>query len=62
MRVRYLRNEPGNKESLAAVVVAGTVAAGAGLITFYFARLLLSREAVGEPDERELLSSPSAEN
>jgi hypothetical protein len=61
MRVRYLRNEPGKKENLAAALVSGTLAAGVGLVTFYFVRLLLSREAVGDPEDRELLPSSSAE-
>ena len=61
MTVRYLRNEPGKKEDLAAALVSATLAAGVGLVTFYFARLLLSREVVGETEGRTQLPSPPAE-
>jgi len=54
MKSRYLRLEPGRKEKLSAALVSGAVAAGVGLVTFYFAKLLLSREAVSEPREEDV--------
>jgi len=55
MRTRYVRNEPDRRENLAAALVSGAVAAGVGIVTFYFARLLLSREALttGESGQSE---------
>lgn len=61
MSPRYLRIPPGKKENLSAALVSGTLAAGVGLVAFYFIRLLLSREPAGDSEHRELLPSSPAE-
>lgn len=57
MTPRYLRNEPRARENVAAALVSGMLAAGVGLVAFYFVRLLLSREAAGQED-REPVGAP----
>jgi hypothetical protein len=47
MRRRYVRGEPGRRETLAAAFVSGALGVGVGLVAFYLARLLLSRDVVG---------------
>jgi hypothetical protein len=54
MTLRYLRNEPSRKDSTAAAVVSGVLAASVGLVTFYFVRLFLAREVAGEADDGHL--------
>lgn len=44
MRTRWLRTEPEARDTLAALVVAGAVAIGAGATTFWLVRTLLARE------------------
>jgi hypothetical protein len=46
MSPRYLRNEPGPKENATAALLSGFLAAGVGLVVFYFARLFLARDTV----------------
>jgi hypothetical protein len=44
---RYFRRvEPGRREKLQAGLVAGALAAAVGAVSFYFVRILLSREAL----------------
>ena len=61
MTPRYFRNEPTRTDSVTAAVVSGALAASVGLVTFYFVRLFLAREVVGEAGDRELLEPGSAE-
>lgn len=61
MTPRYLRDEPSRRDSVAAALVSGVVAASVGLATFYFVRLLLAREVVRDALDRELLEPGSAE-
>lgn len=51
MSPRYLRNEPGAKENATAALISGFLAAGVGLVVFYFARLFLARESVVDGKE-----------
>lgn len=44
MRRRYLRVPPQREHEVTAAVVAGAAATCVGLATFYFVRLMLSRE------------------
>jgi hypothetical protein len=44
--VRYLRNRPTRSENVRAAAVSSAIAAGVGVVTFYFARMLLAREPV----------------
>lgn len=44
--MRYLRNRPDRGEDLRALVISSVVAASIGIVTFYFTRLLLAREAL----------------
>ena len=46
MRRRWLRTRPGARETVGAAVAAGVVVAAVGSVTFYLARLFLSREAM----------------
>jgi hypothetical protein len=48
-RRRWLRNDPDLRESVASAVVAGAVAAVAGLTTLWVARLFLAREPLPGP-------------
>ena len=57
MKARYLRFEPSRSDDLSAALVSGAVAVGVGVVTFYFARLLLSREVMSEPREEDLAVS-----
>jgi len=50
MRRRFIRREPDRKETAAAALVSGVLAAGVGLVTFYFVRLLLARDETGTPE------------
>jgi len=50
---RYLRNEPSSRENLVAALISGAVAVGVGVLTFYLARLLVAREALGGSDEED---------
>jgi len=45
--VRYLRNRPDRGEDRRALVISSAVAAGVGIVTFYFTRLLFAREPMG---------------
>jgi hypothetical protein len=53
MTPRYLRNEPSRADSVAAAIVSGALAATIGVVTFYFIRLLVTREVVGDTSDRE---------
>ena len=53
MRTRYLRTEPGKRETWSAAAVSLAVAAGVGAVTFYLTRLILAREAIRLPVEAE---------
>ena len=44
MTPRWLRTRPGARETVGAAVAAGVVVAAVGSVTFYLARLFLSRE------------------
>lgn len=46
MSPRYVRNEPDARQEALAGVLSGILAAATGLVTFYFVRLLLARDAV----------------
>ena len=48
-RRRWVRNDPDRRETLGAGLVAGAVAAGVGVVTFYLARLFLAREPLDAP-------------
>ncbi|HSH74576.1 MAG TPA: hypothetical protein VLA09_02640 [Longimicrobiales bacterium] len=51
MSPRYVRNRPERGDDLAAALVSAALAASVGLITFYFARLVIAREPVGAGHE-----------
>ena len=53
MSPRYLRNEPSSRENLVAALISGAVAVGVVVLTFYLARLLVAREALGGSDEED---------
>lgn len=46
-KTRWVRLPAGRKERTGAALAAGAVAACAGAVTFYLARLILSREPIG---------------
>jgi len=46
MTTRWLRTRPGARETVGAAVAAGVVVAAVGSVTFYLARLFLSREVM----------------
>lgn len=46
---RWIRVRPSTGDTVAAGVVAGALAAGVGLVTFYVLRTLLAREPLDEP-------------
>lgn len=48
MRRRFARREPEARDTLGAALLSGALAIGVGLVSFYFVRLLLAREEVGE--------------
>lgn len=48
MKRRFVRREPERKDTLAAAVVSGVLAAGVGVVAFYFVRLILAREEMGD--------------
>jgi hypothetical protein len=41
---RYIRNEPDRRETAAAALASGMLAAGVGVLVFYFLRLFLARD------------------
>ena len=45
--MRYLRNRPTREENVRAAVLSSMIAAGVGVVTFYFTRMLLAREPMG---------------
>lgn len=63
MRRRYVRRKPTKEQSRQAAAVSGavslTLAVGAGLVTFYLARMFLAREELSRPEDRKLLDAPS---
>lgn len=65
----YRRREPGSKENAGAALAALGVAAGAAVVTFYFVRIMLSREPLSGSDQTRLpsqggkaLPAPSHDN
>jgi hypothetical protein len=60
MRRRFVRREPEPKETLGAALLSGALAVGVGLVSFYFVRLLLARDEVGE-SRLPALPEPSAD-
>ena len=50
MRRRWIRNEPSRRDNALAALAAAGVAAGVAAVTFYLARVFLSREEI-EPLE-----------
>lgn len=68
MTPRYLRKAPSRTDTLAAALLSGTLAAGVGLVSFYFVRLLLSRDPgpeaerlAGAETDASALSGPAEE-
>ena len=53
MSPRYLRNEPSRRDNLAAALISGAVAVGVGVLTFYLARILVAREAIGVSHQKD---------
>jgi hypothetical protein len=56
---RWIRIRSGSRETVGAAVAAGVVVAAVGSVTFYLARLILSREPMdrdvpGEEEPEEL--------
>ena len=60
MRRRYIRVPAEPKDNARALVVSGALAACVGVVTFYFTRMFLAREAL-EP-EGEPLSLPAGDD
>lgn len=58
MSPRYVRARPSRRDELVAGLVAGALATGVGLVSFYLTRLLLSRRAL---EELEVVSGEAAE-
>jgi len=58
MKTRYIRRPPKREDDLAAAAVSVALAAGVGAVTFYVVRMLLSRDVVSPPAEREKLDAP----
>lgn len=50
MSVRWIRVQPGGRETLRAAVVAGAMAVGVGTVAFYLTRLFLAREPLAGPE------------
>jgi hypothetical protein len=52
MSPRYIRSAPTNRDTWSAAIASCAVAASVGLVTFYLARILLSRDggAVARPE------------
>jgi hypothetical protein len=48
-RRRWVRTPAGGRENAGAALVAGAVAAGVGVVTFYLTRVLLAREPLDDP-------------
>lgn len=48
MNAPWIRVPPRARDTFAASLVAGVVAAGVGLVTFYLARTILAREPLEE--------------
>ena len=46
MSRRWIRNEPGKEENTRALAIALGAAAAVALVTFYFARILVSRDEI----------------
>jgi len=46
----WIRMPPRREDDLRALLTAGAVAACAGVVTFYLARVLLARERVGQAE------------
>lgn len=55
---RYVRTKPKKKEKWSAAAASAAIAAGAGLVTFYLARLFLAREALPDPVDEESSDAP----
>lgn len=53
MSVRWVRMPASRRERFAALLAAGTVAAGVGAATFYVVRLFLAREPLGTTEAVE---------
>jgi hypothetical protein len=47
---RYARRRPTRRDDLVAGLIAGGLAAGIGLVTFYVSRLLLARAQLDVPE------------
>lgn len=60
MKRRFVRRQPEVRDTVGAALVSGAVAVGVGLVSFYFVRLLLAREEVGE-SRPTALPEPSAD-
>ena len=50
MSPRYVRRLPTRREDLVAALIAGGLAAGIALVTFYLGRLLLARAPLDGPE------------
>jgi hypothetical protein len=61
MTTRYVRGEPGRSETFSAAVASVAVAATVGAVTFYLARLLLSRQDVSGPGDTVSVARPTNE-
>ncbi len=44
MSPRYIRNEPDRRDTAAAALASGLLAAAVGVVVFYFLRLFLARD------------------
>jgi len=42
----WIRTPAGRRENVGAAIVAGGLAAGVGIVTFYFTRMLMAREPI----------------
>ena len=56
--MRYLRNRPTREDDRRAALVSTAVAAGVGLVVFYFVRLLLAREPLETGPEADPDAAP----
>lgn len=61
MRRRYIRVPAEKKDTVAALMVSGALAACVGAVTFYFTRMLFARELLEVEEDRPQLTAGEGE-
>lgn len=62
MSRRYIRVPAERKDTVAALMASGAVAACVGAVTFYVTRLFLARESLAPEDDERPLLPPGDDN